>query len=122
MTSLPFVFSPTMDERDFGFIAQIPASIHDRDALFAELAQQLRFPDYFGKNWDALDECLQDLSWLEAKKILLAHTSSPQLPRKELGTYLAILHAAQTHHASEQRLFVVSFPEETHALREAWSA
>jgi RNAse (barnase) inhibitor barstar len=29
--------------------------------LFAALADALALPDYFGHNWDALDECLRDL-------------------------------------------------------------
>jgi RNAse (barnase) inhibitor barstar len=34
-------------------------------AMLAGLAKALRFSDYFGKNWDALNDCVTDLSWLD---------------------------------------------------------
>lgn len=44
--------------------------------LFNEWAAALQFPDYFGENWDAFDECLNDLDWLPADKYILFITNS----------------------------------------------
>jgi len=35
------------------------------DAL-AELGRALRFPEWFGQNWDALSDCLLDMGWQPA--------------------------------------------------------
>ena len=41
------------------------------DELFNEFAQIMEFPSYFGYNWAALDECLNDLSWLPANAYII---------------------------------------------------
>ena len=48
-------------------VAEIDASaIESKQDLMADLSDALVLPDYFGGNWDALDEVLRDLGWLEA--------------------------------------------------------
>jgi len=37
---------------------------HDKKNFLDGVAQALRFPSWFGKNWDALTDCLTDLDWL----------------------------------------------------------
>lgn len=62
--------------------------------LFNEFARALAFPDYFGHNWDALEECLADLEWLPAKGyILLISDTQAVLPEAEedYDTLLEIL-------------------------------
>ena len=39
--------------------------------FFSEVAASFQFPFYYGENWDAFDECIQDLEWLKFTKILV---------------------------------------------------
>jgi RNAse (barnase) inhibitor barstar len=41
------------------------------DDLFFEFKKSFKFPDYFGYNWAAFDECLNDLDWISAKSYAL---------------------------------------------------
>lgn len=38
--------------------------VRDRDDALDRIARAMRFPPWFGGNWDALQDCLGDLSWL----------------------------------------------------------
>jgi hypothetical protein len=49
-------------------ILRIPAAHGDLETWLIEaLAAALQFPDYFGGNWNAVDECITDMSWLPAR-------------------------------------------------------
>lgn len=37
-------------------------------------AKTMNFPDYFGNNWDAFSDCIDDLSWLSADGYILLYT------------------------------------------------
>jgi len=43
----------------------------DKDQLLASIARQLAFPDWFGHNFDALADCLGDMSWHPADGYLV---------------------------------------------------
>lgn len=48
-------------------------------ALFEEFACALKFPHYFGHNWDAFDECINDLEWLDGAGYVIAVTKAEEL-------------------------------------------
>ena len=41
------------------------------DDFFREISASMRFPDYFGWNWAAFDECITDLDWLRFSSLLI---------------------------------------------------
>ncbi len=43
----------------------------DKTDLLSVLGHELDFPTYYGVNWDALEECLFDLSWWEGSVVVL---------------------------------------------------
>jgi len=73
------------------------AKCQTTDGLLTECARALDFPDYFGHNWDALEECLTDLEWLPAKGYILLITDAAHLlpdDDEEYETFLEILRDA----------------------------
>lgn len=102
---------------DAAFVADIPASIRSKQKLLRTLADALRLPDYFGHNWDALEECLRDLSWLPEGNVQIRHRDLPLSPGSEdRRTYLHVLQSAAAYWAkSGSRLLVCQFPAEFRA-------
>jgi RNAse (barnase) inhibitor barstar len=70
-------------------------------ALFDECAAALQFPLYFGENWDALNDCLGDLDWLEAESVVLVLADAAHLLSKgtaeEFKRFFDILEQSATH-------------------------
>lgn len=60
-------------------------------ALFTEFAKVLELPDYFGHNWDALEECLADLEWMPARGYVLLLTEAEQILPKDEDDYATLL-------------------------------
>ena len=54
----------------------------DRDGIFDELARAMRFPDYFGRNWDAVFDCLTDPSLLPAEGSVILLDNCDRLARE----------------------------------------
>jgi hypothetical protein len=69
-------------------------------AFFDEAAAALQFPDYFGENWDALHDCLDDLAWLHADAIVLGLLDAGRLlagsPSDEAARHLVTVLRAVT--------------------------
>lgn len=76
---MPFIFTSEIEQMrcDSVLLAEVPEGLLEKQSLLAWYAKSLRFPDYFGGNWDALDECLRDLSWIKDGRVVIYHRDVP---------------------------------------------
>ncbi|MBW3551611.1 MAG: barstar family protein [Proteobacteria bacterium] len=89
------------------------AGCTDKAVALDRLARALRFPAWFGGNWDALADCLGDLGWWPAEGYLLLIEHVWQWraqDRAEFDTLLAILTEAAMEWAGRGKAFWVLFP------------
>lgn len=98
------------------FIARIPSGLVKENQLFQALNRGLELPDYFGNNWDALDECLRDLCWIKRRRVVILHEDLPALDRGSLVSYLDLLsYCVRDWKPGEDHELVVAFPPNTRA-------
>lgn len=78
-------------------------AIDARADLFEVMARALDFPDWFGSNWDALEDSLSDLSWRKGEGHVLVLRSYPA--GDELGVLTDVLRTAAEYWAGRGRPF-----------------
>jgi hypothetical protein len=71
-----------------------------REAFFDESAAALQFPYYFGENWDAFNDCMNDLAWLRADAVVVCVTDANRLlessPTDQLERFVDVMSNAAT--------------------------
>lgn len=43
----------------------------NKKALFSTISSKLQFPNFFGNNWDAFNDCFNELEWLHSSQYVL---------------------------------------------------
>lgn len=85
-------------------------AIDSKAVLLDAIALAADFPAYCGKNWDALEECLRDLSWAPASGYLLLWDDARVLAKadpKAYATALNILESVSLYWESRGVPFIV---------------
>jgi len=73
------------------------ADVNSKQALMAALHVALKLPAHFGRNWDALADCLGDRHWLPQGGVFIALRHAAEFRRRrpaEWDTLLEILSEA----------------------------
>lgn len=68
--------------------------VSGKEALMSALRGALGLPAWFGENWDALEDCLSDLSWRTAPGHVFVFEGLDSLPQDDKGVLLDVLASA----------------------------
>ncbi|HEX5503934.1 MAG TPA: barstar family protein [Thermomicrobiales bacterium] len=82
----------------------------DKAGFLRACAGALALPGYFGRNWDALEECLRDLSWAPAPGYVILYDRAAPFIRHapaDWAVALAVFASAAAHWRGEATSFAV---------------
>jgi hypothetical protein len=99
-------------DENVDYVARLPPGLRGSQEVFDALFQHLQFPGYFGFNWNALSDCLRDLSWISQRRVVILHSDLPVLPSDEVATYLEVMwECLRDWKPSEPHQLIVAFPD-----------
>lgn len=99
---------------DFAAVTVNLAGCSERDEALERIGAALKFPSWFGRNWDALADCLADMSWWPAAGylVLIEHPDAWREAEPEsFDTLLEIIEEASQAWAEAQKPFWALLPE-----------
>jgi RNAse (barnase) inhibitor barstar len=67
-----------------------------KDDFLDAIASSLHFPDWFGRNWDALEDCLGDMSWHAAPGYVVILAHADEFRANEQDSFLLALRIFQS--------------------------
>jgi hypothetical protein len=95
---------------DLATVALVPG----KPGTLAAIAGALDFPEWFGANWDALEDCLTDLSWRKgAPRVFLF---SGATPGDDFGILRDVLESAAEYWGGRGEAFFAVFVDPGAAL------
>jgi hypothetical protein len=99
---------PGLDDRFT--IGEVSAAA-SRQSLLAGIAEALAFPDYFGGNWDAVEECLLELPSEDAVVLIvrdsrLLWSSIPEECGRLVETWLSVVEERNRRDGGMHLVFV----------------
>lgn len=94
-------------------------AVGTKEELLRRFASALGFPEWFGANWDALEDCLTDMSWRPADGYVLVVDGIPgleELASDDRDTLFDILRSCARFWAGEATPFFVAFVDPAGSL------
>ncbi len=70
--------------------------VSDKAALLEAWAESVEAPEWVGRNWDAMDEAMRDLSWARAGRYVLIVTGAGELASAEPKSWRTTLDILRT--------------------------
>lgn len=94
MSNIMYTDRPEELKLDDAFFVETPNGVSNKEELLNKYAERLHFPDYFGNNWDALEDLLKQLYWIKQDHVIIYHHDLPQLDNDDIQIFLSILDSA----------------------------
>jgi RNAse (barnase) inhibitor barstar len=80
----------------------VDQSVVGQISLIDLLDRELSFPDYCGRNWDALVDCLSDIDPSLGREVVIFHASLPVLSEADLRLYFECLVDARNRRGADR--------------------
>lgn len=113
MKGIKFIKDVNLYSPNNVFIARLFLYSKSKNEILDEISKKLKFPAYFGYNWDALSDCLRDLSWISEYGVVIIHEDLKSIDDETMYNYIQILiDAVKNWKEGEEHYLEVAFLSE----------